>query len=112
MRCVDVDPERVRILLHHRLRPVTELVGVLIDVLRGDGELRFLILEWIAAAATGLVTCNRRRVAAIPRRDRAFLVTGLLAAKRRELGLQLCRFVASDGAKGRQRGGQCDRTRD
>lgn len=54
MSRVDRHLEAVRVTLEHRVLPWSQLVFVLFDVLRGDGELRLFAGIWVGQEATGI----------------------------------------------------------
>src|SRR6185436_4612461 len=77
------------------------LVGVLVDVLRGDRVERLVGRERVGQRAAAVdVAGRRRRQTAGVRRDRPVLVAGLLSAERRQRGAELPGFFFADGRGG------------
>ncbi|MNP15956.1 hypothetical protein D3C76_1083310 [compost metagenome] len=94
----------VRIALEHRQLAGGQLVLVLVDVLRGDGEQRLLVGEGVRQEALGVDGTGILRQAAGPLGDAAIGIRALLGTQRGERGTQLGRFVG--GHCGHHAGGQ------
>ncbi|MCY1506934.1 hypothetical protein D9M68_411940 [compost metagenome] len=88
----------VRIALEHRQLAGGQLVLVLVDVLRGDGEQRLLAGERVGEEALAVHGSRILRQAAVPGRDAAIGVAGLLGTQRRQGGAQLLRFAGGNGS--------------
>ncbi|MNG11428.1 hypothetical protein D3C84_949720 [compost metagenome] len=97
MGLVDIHPEGIRVLLQHRLGALGEVAGVLGHVLRGDRELRLLVLERIAAAPARHIAGGGCGQPAGPGRDGAVLVARLLGAEGSQLALQTLRLIGRHG---------------
>ncbi len=87
MRRVDVHLE-ARVGLEQRLVPGRELVRVLRHVVGGDGEEHRVIGERIGVVHPGLVACRRRRDTALPGRDGAVGIAGLLGSQGSQVGTE------------------------
>ncbi|MNZ74881.1 hypothetical protein D3C78_933430 [compost metagenome] len=83
----------VRIALEHRQLAGTQLVLVLRDIGRGDGELRLVPGEWVAEKAIGSHRCCARLQAAAPGRNAAVGIAGLFGAQRGQAGSKFGSFV-------------------
>ncbi|MNQ42116.1 hypothetical protein D3C85_558130 [compost metagenome] len=94
----------VGVALEHRQLAGGQLVLVLVDVLRGDGEQRLLVGEGVRQEALGVDGTGILGQAAGPLGDAAIGIRTLLGTQRGERGTQLGRFVG--GHCGHHAGGQ------
>ncbi len=114
MGLVHRDPVGFRVALEHRQLAVGELVLVLLDVLRGDGEQRLLVGKGIGKEALAIDLAGAGREAAGPGRDAAVGVAFLLRADGGQAAAELGGLVGRNRrrhrtgqqAEGQRPGGQ------
>ncbi|MNN15293.1 hypothetical protein D3C81_1283950 [compost metagenome] len=87
------NPVGVRIALEHRQLAGTQLVLVLRDIGRGDGELRLVAGEWVAEKTIASHRCCARLQATAPGGNAAVGVAGLFGAQRGQAGSKFGSFV-------------------
>ena len=93
MRRVDVHPV-VLVAREHCLLPRTQLVAVLADIGRRDREQRLLASVRVDMVLAGAIARRWAGDAAIPSRNGAISIAGLLRTHRSQLGAELCSLVS------------------
>ncbi|MCY1430771.1 hypothetical protein D9M71_467240 [compost metagenome] len=93
---VDVDAEGIRIGLEQLDHSLGQLVLVLLQVGRGDGEQRLVGGERVEAALALLVTGGHFSEAAVPGRDAAVGIAGAFGAQRGQLVLEGLGLLRAD----------------
>lgn len=96
---VDRHAEAVRVAAEHRQLSGRQALPVLLDVLRGDGEQHGVAGIGVAEKAAGIGAPGIDRQAAIPGRDAAGGVAGLLGADRGQAAAEPGRLLGRDGGQ-------------